>query len=622
MEDRIRLTLAQALVRFLDQQYVEKDGVETKFVEGIFGIFGHGNVVGIGEALDYTENTLKFYQGKNEQGMGLAAIAHAKQNDRLRIIPCASSIGPGATNMVTAAACATANRIPFLALAGDTFATRQPDPVLQQAEIFSSVGTTVNDSFRAVCRYFDRIQRPEQIMSAAIHAMRVLTDPADTGAVCLALSQDVQGEAYDYPSYFFRKRVWHIDRRPITESQTERAAKMIKASEKPLLILGGGVRYSKAGQAFAEFAEKHHIPFGETQTGKGTLSWDHPLNLGGIGVTGTQAANQVAHEADLVIGVGTRFSDFTTSSKWLFQNKNVKFLNINVAPFDAFKMDGEGILADAREALIAIDTALGDWESQVDLSVIADKKAKWNNIVEELYNAESKIGGFSQTRAVGIINKHCRKEDVVVCAAGSLPGDLQRLWRPGDAHSYHVEYGYSNMGYDLCGAVGVKMAQPESEVYAMIGDGGYLMLNSEVHTAVQEGLKVNFMLFDNNGWGCIEDLQNEHAQETYGTYFSCRNQVTGELDGKAVPVDFAMNARSLGCQAYTCRTPEELEAALLDSEQYTDVPVLFDIKVDHGSMSQGYDSWWNVGVAEVSENPDIKAAYEDLRNHIDEARDY
>ena len=622
MQERIRLTMAQALVRFLDQQYIEQDGEETKFIEGIFGIFGHGSVVGIGEALDYTDNDLTFYQGKNEQGMGLAAVAYAKQNDRKKIIPCVSSIGPGATNMVTAAACATANRIPFLALPGDTFATRQPDPVLQQAEIFSSVGTTVNDSFRAVCRYYDRIQRPEQIMSAAIHAMRVLTDPADTGAVCLALSQDVQGEAYDYPAYFFRKRVWHMDRRLITQPQTERAVEMIRASRKPLLILGGGVRYSKAGAAFADIAEQHNIPFGETQAGKGTIAWDHPLNLGGIGVTGTQAANRFGHQADLVIGVGTRFSDFTTSSKWLFKNPDVKFLNINVAPFDAFKMDGEGILADARESLTAINGALGDYQSGHDLDTIKREKDEWNAIVDEMYSAESETGGFSQTRAVGIINQHCKPEDVVVCAAGSLPGDLQRLWRPGDDHSYHVEYGYSNMGYDLCGSIGVKMAQPESEVYGMIGDGGYLMLNSEVHTAVQERLKVNFMLFDNSGWGCIEDLQNSHGQETYGTYFSSRDPETGELSGETIPVDFAMNARSLGCKAYTCRTPEDLEQALEDSRQYQDVPVLFDIKVDHGSMSPGYESWWRVGVAEVSENPAVEAAYEDLAEHISETRDY
>lgn len=618
---RIRLTMAQALVKFLDNQYIEYDGQEIKFVEGIFGIFGHGCVVGVGEALEYLDHDLTFHQGKNEQSMGLAAMAYSKQLNRTKIIPCVSSIGPGATNMVTAAACATANRIPLLVLPGDTFATRQPDPVLQQAELFNSVSNTVNDSFRAVCRYFDRINRPEQLMSAMINAMRVLTDPADTGAVCIAMPQDVEGEAYDYPEYFFAKRVWHFDRRPITEGQVKRAVQLIQASKKPMMILGGGVRYSKAGQEFLKLAETYNIPFGETQAGKGTVAWDHEMNLGGIGVTGTQAANRIAQKADLIIGVGTRFSDFTTSSKWLFQNPDVKFMSINVCAFDAFKMDAIGIIADAKDALETISTSLGDYKSSYSLEEIAQEKSEWNKIVDDLYSLQSN-NGFMQTTAVGMINQVAQEnEGVVVCAAGSLPGDLQRLWRPTHEDSYHVEYGYSNMGYDLNGALGVKLANPDREVYAMVGDGGYIMLNAELHTMVQEKAKVNIMLFDNFGWGCIEDLQNNHGGNSYGTVFNERDEF-GELRGSKIPVDFAMNARSFGCKAYTCTTEEELIDALKDSEQYTDVPVLFDIKVVPGSMSDGFESWWRVGVAEVSNEPRVNEAYADLVENIAKTRDY
>ncbi len=618
---RIRLTMAQALVKFLDNQYIEYDGQEIKFVEGVFGIFGHGCVVGVGEALEYLDHDLTFHQGKNEQSMGLAAMAYSKQLNRTKIIPCVSSIGPGATNMVTAAACATANRIPLLVLPGDTFATRQSDPVLQQAELFNSVSNTVNDSFRAVCRYFDRINRPEQLMSAMINAMRVLTDPADTGAVCIAMPQDVEGEAYDYPEYFFAKRVWHFDRRPITEGQVKRAVQLIQASKKPMMILGGGVRYSKAGQEFLKLAETYNIPFGETQAGKGTVAWEHKMNLGGIGVTGTQAANRIAQKADLIIGVGTRFSDFTTSSKWLFQNPDVKFMSINVCAFDAFKMDAIGIIADAKDALEKISTSLGDYKSSYSLEEIVQEKSEWNKIVDDLYSLQSN-NGFMQTTAVGMINQVAQEnEGVVVCAAGSLPGDLQRLWRPTHEDSYHVEYGYSNMGYDLNGALGVKLANPDREVYAMVGDGGYIMLNAELHTMVQEKAKVNIMLFDNFGWGCIEDLQNNHGGNSYGTVFNARDEF-GELRGSKIPVDFAMNARSFGCKAYTCTSEEELRDALKDSEQYTDVPVLFDIKVVPGSMSDGFESWWRVGVAEVSNEPRVNEAYADLVENIAKTRDY
>lgn len=622
MAKTIRLTMAQALVKFLDNQYYESDGVENKFVNGMFGIFGHGCVTGVGEALEFEDHNLTFYQGKNEQSMALAAMAYSKQKKRKEIIPCLSSIGPGALNMVTACGCATANRIPLLVLPGDTFASRQPDPVLQQAEIFSSVATTVNDSFKAVTHYFDRINRPEQLMSAAIHAMRVLTDPVDTSAVCLALPQDVEAEAYDYPEYFFRKRVWHNDRRGVTAGQTQRAVDMIQAAKKPMMICGGGVAYSEAGEAFRAFAEKHNIPFGETQAGKGTIAWDHPNNMGGIGVTGTKSANIIAREADLIIGVGTRFSDFTTASKWLFQNPDVKFLNLNTTPFDAFKMDGEGILCDAREGLTAISAALGDYKAAYT-DEYAKAKAEWVEISDAL-RASTHPDGLHQLRAVAAVNDFCRPQDVVVCAAGSLPGDLQRIWRPGNVGTYHVEYGFSNMGYDLNGALGVALAvEDDVEVYAMVGDGGYIMLNAELHTMVQENAKVNVMVFDNQGWGCIEDLQNEHGGNSYGTVFLCRaDQDDEKLLGDRIIVDFAKNGESLGCKGYMCNNLEELQAAMQDARDNVSGPAVFDIKVVPKTMSQGYESWWHVGVASVSKSPEVLKAREELEKYLSEARVY
>ena len=618
---RTRLTMAQALVKFLDNQYIEIDGVESKFVHGVFGVFGHGCVCGVGQALEQGGHSLKFYQGKNEQNMALAAMAYSKQLNRKAIIPCVSSIGPGAMNMVTAAACATANRIPLLLLPGDTFACRQPDPVLQQAEFFENYGHSVNDAFRGVCHYFDRIERPEQLMTAAIHALRVLTDPADTGAVCLAMPQDVEGEAYDYPEYFFKKRIWHIERRPTTERQIERAAKMIKESKKPLLICGGGVRYSEAWNEFRIFAEKYNIPFGETQAGKGLIAWDHPLNLGGIGVTGGKAANIIGCDTDLIISVGSRLSDFTTCSKWLFQNGDVKILSINICPFDAVKMDAEAIIADAKAALkMLIDTdLLCGWKSAYDKEII-DAKKEWDSIVDYWYTKKDPHG-FAQTEALGIINGFMGSNDIAVGSAGSLPGDMQRLFRPGKACTYHMEYGFSNMGYEINGAVGVKLAAPENDVYALLGDGSYLMAHSELYTAVQEGIKINVCLFDNLGWGCIENLQNGQGTDTFGTVFRSRNVETGMLDGTPMVVDFAKNAESYGCKGYSIHTAEELSAALEDAKKQV-VPVLFDIKVLPKTMTPGFNSWWRVGVAEVSESEKVQEAYRDMKEHILNTRDY
>ena len=615
---RERLTMSQALVKFLDNQYIEFDGVESKFVSGIFGIFGHGCVVGVGQALEQGGHNLKFYQGKNEQNMALAAVAYAKQKDRKAIIPCVSSIGPGATNMVTACGCATANRIPLLVLPGDTFACRQPDPVLQQAEFFDNYGRTVTDAFKGVCHYFDRINRPEQLMTACLNAMRVLTDPADTGAVCLAMPQDVEGEAYDYPEHFLKKRVWHIDRRPIAKSQLDRAVRMIKESKKPIIICGGGVRYSGAENQLLAFAEKYNIPIAETQAGKGIIPWHNPLNLGGIGVTGGKAANVIGRDADLVIGVGTRFSDFTTSSKWLF-NENRKVLAINICPFDAYKMDAEAVVADAREALNALVDALNGYKTKYT-DEISKAKAEWDAIVDDYYTKELD-GGINQTLALGIINEFMGDEDIALGSAGSLPGDMQRLFRPKGRGTYHMEYGFSNMGYEVNGALGAKLAKPEAEVYTFCGDGSFLMGHSELYTAVQEGLKINVCLFDNLVWGCIENLQNNQGTDTFGTVFRARNPKTGMLDGAEIAVDFAKIAEGYGAKGYSIHNSAELRAALEDAKKRTE-PVLFDIKVLPKTMTPGFESWWRVGVAEVSKSESVRAAYDDMQKNIKKTFDY
>ena len=615
---RERLTMSQALVKFLDNQYIEVDGEETKFVSGMFGIFGHGCVVGVGQALEQGGHSLKFYQGKNEQNMALAAVAYAKQTDRKAIIPCVSSIGPGATNMVTACGCATANRIPLLVLPGDTFACRQPDPVLQQAEFFDNYGRTVTDAFKGVCHYFDRIVRPEQLMTACINAMRVLTDPADTGAVCLAMPQDVEGEAYDYPEHFLQKRVWHIDRRPVSSSQLERATQLIKSSKKPIIICGGGVRYSEAENELLTFAEKYNIPIAETQAGKGLVSWKHPLNLGGIGVTGGKAANVIGRDADLIIGVGTRFTDFTTSSKWLV-NESRKVLGINICPFDAYKMDAQAIIADAKETLCAlIDSCDGYKTAYVD--EVQKAKAEWDSIVDDYYTKELE-GGFNQTLALGIINEFMGEEDIALGSAGSLPGDMQRLFRPKARGTYHMEYGFSNMGYEVNGALGAKLAKPDAEVYAFCGDGSFLMGHSELYTSLQEGLKINVCLFDNLGWGCIENLQNNQGTDTFGTVFRARNSVTGLLDGDEIPVDFAKIAEGYGAKGYSIHNSEELRAALEDAKKQTK-SVVFDIKVMPKTMTPGFESWWRVGVAEVSNSETVRRAYDEMKKNIAKTFDY
>ena len=579
-------------------------------------------MVGLGQALEQGGHNLKFYQGHNEQGMAQAATAYAKQNHRRKIIACTSSIGPGALNMVTAAGTATANRIPLLLLPGDTFACRQPDPVLQQVEQPTSYSTTANDAFRAVCKYWDRIVRPEQLMTACINAMRVLTDQAETGAVCLAMPQDVEGESFDYPDYFLQKRVWYIDRRIPTQREIDLAVDAIINSKKPILIAGGGVTYSDAYDTVAAFAEKFNIPVTETQAGKGNIPFDFPLNMGGIGVTGGPAANKLAKMTDLVISAGSRLTDFTTASKWGFRNPEVKMLGINVSSFDAMKMDASYVVADAKLTLEAIGAELEKrgFVSGWDSAELAQIKEDYVAEVDRMYGIELE-NGLSQTRALGEINNFIAKDAIAVGSAGSLPGCMQRLWKSFVPGTYNMEYGFSCMGYEICGALGVKLAQPDKEVYTMCGDGSFLMLHSELYTAVQENLKINVMLFDNIGWGCIENLQNNQGTDTFGTRFCARNPETDLLDGELLNIDFAKIAEGYGCKGYRVTNVAELKAALEDSLTQTK-PCLFDIKVAHKSMSDGYDAWWRVGVASVSESARVQAAYEDMVSHVKEARLY
>jgi 3D-(3,5/4)-trihydroxycyclohexane-1,2-dione acylhydrolase (decyclizing) len=604
----VRLTMAQALVQFLDNQYLDFDGIEIKFVRGIFGIFGHGNVVGLGEALVDGSHGLTFYQGHNEQGMAHAAIAYAKQMRRRQIFAVTSSIGPGALNMVTAAGTATVNRIPVLFLPGDTFACRQPDPVLQQVEQFFDPNVTANDAFKAVSRYWDRIARPEQLMSACINAMRVLTDPAETGAVTLALPQDVQGESFEYPEEFLRKRVHHLPRCVPTVAEIKRAVALITTKKKPLVICGGGVRYSGAERALEAFCAKFNIPFGETQAGKGSLPWDNPFNLGGIGVTGTLSANTIAREADLVIGIGTRLGDFTTASKWLFQNPRVQFLTVNVNSFDAHKMAALPVIADAKAALAALTKMLGRARyGSAYTRQIRDARMAWTTEVDRLY-AKDDPAGLSQTRCLGELNESLLPKDaIVIGASGSLPGDLQRVWRPRAADSYHMEYGFSCMGYEIAAALGAKMAAPDREVFALVGDGSYVMLHSEIITSIMEGLKINVLVFDNNGFQCIDNLQVSQGITKYGNEWRRRDRKTGLLTGEFVPIDFARNGESYGARGFTVRTIEELRDAVRQALRESRSTVI-DIKVTPKSMTDGYEAWWRVGTAEVSANPKVVAA--------------
>lgn len=635
------MTVGQAIVKFLDNQYVELDGVETKFVDGVFTIFGHGIVVGLGQALDEAPGNLRVYQGRNEQGMAHAATGFARQHNRRKIIACASSIGPGAANMVTAAACATVNRIPLLLFPGDTFAVRQPDPVLQQLEQEYSPSVTTNDALRPVCKFWDRITRPEQLMATLTQAFRVLTDPAETGAVCVALSQDAEGESYDFPDYFFEKRIHRIRRPAPCREDLNDLVKAIAASKRPMIICGGGVRYSEAGAALKKFCEAFQIPFAETQAGKSACSASHPMNLGGVGVTGNLAANSIARSADLIVAIGTRLSDFTTGSKELYAR--TKLVSVNFSPFDANKMDAAMVIGDAKATLelahaeLAAMGYVSDYCGQIE----AAKKA-WNEEYARLAayrygeNFEPIIkarheptiaeqvklngGGITQVSAIALIRDTIDADAIVVGASGSLPGDLQRMWTTDCKNSYQMEYGFSTMGYEVCAALGAKLACPSQEVYAMCGDGAFLMLHSELVTSLQEGKKINVLLFDNCGFGCINNLQMGNGIGNLATEFRYRDE-RGGLGGGLIPVNYAMVAAGYGCKTYTATDLKELKAALEDAKRQT-VSTLIDIKVLPKTMTDGYGSWWNVGLASTAQSEKQKAAYDQLLANRAKARKY
>lgn len=624
-----KMTVAQALVKFLDNQYISFDGVETKFVEGIFTIFGHGIAVGLGQALDENPGGLKVFQGRNEQGMCHVATAFAKQLNRRKIIACTSSVGPGAANMVTAAATATVNNIPLLLFPADTFATRQPDPVLQQLECSDSLSVTTNDAFKPVCKYWDRIIRPEQLMTAMINAMRVLTDPAETGAVCIALSQDTEGESYDFPDYFFQKRVHRITRPVAVEDELEDLAGIISKAKHPVMIVGGGVKYSEAGETVEDFCAEFGIPFGETQAGKSACQSSHDYCLGGIGVTGTLAANTIAETADVVIAVGTRLGDFATGSKSLFQNPNVKFVTINNNRFHASKLDAVKTVGDAKATIKALATRLreADWHSAYK-DEIKNAKSAWDAEMKRLaaYSYGESFepmvkardprtipeflkltgGEITQTAALCAIRECIDADANIVTAGGSLPSCMQRIWTTDKRGSHHAEYGYSCMGYEVSGALGVKMAEPEHEAYTVVGDASFQMMHSEVMTAMQENMKINILLFDNCGFGCINNLQMNNGVGSLATEFRYRDE-NGGLTGGLIPVDYAKVASGYGLKTYTVKTIAELKAALADAKNQT-VSTLIDLKVLPKTMSDGYKAWWNVGIATTSDKPEVMEA--------------
>ena len=609
-----RLTMAQALVQFLIRQRTRRDGVTHRFIPKTLGIFGHGNVAGLGEALQAAGHEMPYVPGRNEQALVHAAAAFAKHTNRMQTLACTSSVGPGATNMITGAAGATINRVPVLLLPGDIFATRQVAPVLQQLESPSSQDVSVNDAFRPVSRYWDRINRPEQLVTSVMDAMRVLTSVADTGAVTLCLPEDVQSEAWDYPEDLFAERVWEI-RRPRPESGAIAiAAERIRRASKPLIVSGGGVIYSDATSALATFAAATGIPVAETQAGKGALPFDHPSSLGAIGATGTRGANLLAREADLVIGIGTRYSDFTTASKTAFQNPDVAFVNVNMTEFDAIKHGAHSVVADAREAITALREALGahtvsaEWRNRAAMA-----NRDWDAEVARHYGPLT-TARPSQGEVIGAVNDAAGDRGIVVCAAGSLPGDLHKLWRARDPKSYHMEYGYSCMGYEVAGGLGVKMAAPDRDVFVMVGDGSWLMMSSELVTARQEGVKLIVVLIDNGGYGSIGALSTSLGSAGFGTQLRYRGD-DGALSARQVSVDFAANAASLGLNVISADTRADLLAALSAAKAARDTTVIVT-HTDTSIKVGGYESWWDVPPAEVTTIEPVAAA----RKSYDEAK--
>ena len=624
MSARVRLTMAQAVVRFMAQQRSARDGRERPFFGGVFGIFGHGNVAGIGQALQQQRDSMRYYLARNEQAMVHTAAAYAKMHNRLRALACTSSIGPGATNMITGAAGATINRVPVLLLPGDIFAGRGPAPVLQQLESSQSQDVSVNDCFKPVSRYWDRINRPEQIIASLPEAMRVLTSPAETGAVTLALPQDVQAEAYDYPAALFEPRVWTIARARADRDRLQEAAALIRASARPIIVAGGGVLYSEATDALRALVDATGIAVGETQAGKGALPDPHPLSLGGIGATGTRAANLLARDADLVIVIGSRLSDFTTASKTAFQHQGVRFVAINVADMDAAKHGAVALVGDARAVLDELMPLIAGYRvSTAYTEAIAAAQQDWRAEVDRVcaVGHDSAASPVTQARVIGVLQETLAPTDVIVCAAGSLPGDLHKLWRARDPKNYHMVYGYSCMGYEIAGGLGVKMAAPDRRVYVLVGDGSYLMMAQEIVTAVQERLAITIVLLDNDGFASIGGLSESVGSGGFGTRYRERNPNTGELDGGVLPVGLAANAASLGATVWRANTIDAFRDALTAAAAHTGVGVIV-VPVDRESRVGGYDSWWDVPVAEVSTSPAVRearAAYEAARR---KARDF
>ena len=616
----LRVTMGQALVGFLKKQYVERDGCEQPFFAGAWGIFGHGNIAGVGQALQQNPD-FRYYLCRNEQAAVHTATAFAKANNRLSTFACVSSIGPGATNMITGAATATINRIPVLLLPGDIFARRNVAPVLQQLESEHSQDMSVNDAFKPVSRYWDRINRPDQLPSSLIEAMRVLTSQAQTGAVTLALPQDVQTEAWDYPADMFEKRVIHVARPEPARSAILRAAEMLRASKRPIIIAGGGVIYSDAVTALSTFASRTGIPIGETQAGKGSLPFDHGQNLGAIGVTGTPGANIAAREADLVIAIGTRLSDFTTASKTAFQNPDVRFINININETDANKHGGLALISDARTAIDQLGAAVNGYRvDEVYAGSVTRWKELWESETDRLF--ELRHGPpVSQAEIIGAVNQFARPQDIVVCAAGSLPGDLHKLWRTRQPKTYHVEYGYSCMGYEIAGGLGVKMADPSREVYVMVGDGSFLMMSSEITTSIQEGYKLNIILLDNHGFSSIGGLSRAVGSEGFGTDYRLRGDLTGQLDGEYVPVDFAAVCQGLGACTARARTHEDFLIALENMRRHDRTTVIV-IEVDKEMRVSGYESWWDVPISEVSDMESIRVARAEYERAVKRERRY
>ena len=623
----LNLTVAQATVKFLSQQYSESDGVERKFFEGCFGIFGHGNVAGLGQALLQAEidepGALPYVLGRNEQAMVHSAVAFARMRNRLQAYAVSSSVGPGATNMVTGAALATINRLPVLLLPADTFADRSASPLLQELELPTAGDITVNDVFRPVSKYFDRVWRPEQLPAALLSAMRVLTDPVETGAVTVCFPQDVQAQAYDWPVELFAKRVWHVSR-PLPEAAIiQRAADIIRGAGRPLIVAGGGVHYSGATDALAAFAESTGIPVGQTQAGKGTLAYDHPQCLGAIGSTGTTASNAIAHDADVVIGIGTRYEDFTTASRTAFQHPGVTFVNINVAPIDAVKHAGLAVQADAREALNALTGLLDDYA--VDDSYRArytELDAEWDATVAAAYAEDEPAPGLlTQNSVIGLVNELSDPRDVVVCAAGSMPGDLHKLWRTRDPKGYHVEYGYSCMGYEVAGGLGVRLACPDRDVFVMVGDGSYLMMATELATAVQEDIKIITVLVQNHGFASIGSLSESLGSQRFGTAYRRRNAETGRLDGAKLPIDLAANAASFGLEVLKATTKAELAEAIKTAKA-AEHPIVIYVETDPLIGAPSSASWWDVPVSSTSTLTSTQQASEFYKGKKAEQRPY